>query len=126
MSISSYIQMLRQLFQIPFRFWNSHHRLYIAVILASLALLLYQWHLWAKVAFSSDSESGNRRTPRWLLRPSNFLILLATGLYIYGSFNPYEYISKELICGLLIILAFIIRYWEDDALRNVDESGGGE
>jgi len=67
---------------------------------------------------------------RWLLRPSNILILLGVSFFIYkglhdplweGFYDEGSY-SGSGIGTIIITLAFVIRQWEADAVRDVDGS----
>lgn len=101
-------------------FWGLHVDVFgiLIALLSFLSLLIY-WRGWARQAFGDDkSETGSR--PRWPLRPSNLLILLAAGLYLYQVLQLHRYSIRESWAPILVLLAVIIRYWENDALRDVD------
>lgn len=98
---------------------------YILAILFSLSsflLVVLYWRRWARRAFGDD-ESGKQAAGSWLLRPSNLLFALAAILFMYGwnqNMRHQGERSAEGLWEILILLAFVIRYWESGALRNVD------
>ena len=65
-----------------------------------------------------------RATRAWLLSPSTILISVGTCFYVYkGLYNPRWDLRWSASIGTMIIaLAFVIRQWEDEAVREIDES----
>ena len=68
--------------------------------------------------------------PRWLLRPSNGLILLGVGFFVYAFFKlhqlfryGYGYRNPPDAFKILLIflfLAFLFRGWENEAIADRD------
>jgi hypothetical protein len=120
--------MFLQLFQNVSEFWNSTGALtMILSVFASLLIVALCWR-WAKLAFESDIEPARKRsTPRWPLRPSNLLFVLGFVISIYavlrGPPTVFSLLSVSTRVPFMIFcLAFVIRYSENKALANFDDS----
>src|SRR3989442_14102444 len=98
-------------------FRNFPYALWIVLLSLCVAILVDEWGRWRNWAFKDHRDSGRRRAPAWPLRPSNILILLGTGFYIYkGLYNPWwDDVRYEASIGAMIVaLAFVIRKWENE------------
>jgi len=120
--------MFLQLFQNFSEFWNSTGTLTIILsVLVSLLIVALCWR-WAKLAFESDIEPARKQsTPRWPLRPSNLLFVLGFVISIYavlqGPPSVFGLLSVSTRVPFMIFcLAFVIRYSENKALANFDDS----
>jgi hypothetical protein len=102
--------MITELFQAGSRHSNSRYGLWIVLLFLCVALLVDGWR--------------RRANPTWMLNPSNILIMLGVGPYIYkGLHDPSWDLRYSASIGTMIIaLAFVIRQWEDEAVREIDES----
>lgn len=112
--------MLPQFFQSGSGFWNPPYALRIVLTLLWLALLANGWHRWAVRAFESNHEAPRERsTGIWPLRPSNLLMLSAAGFNIYEGLKDPPFGSRSSIgfTAMIFWLAFVIRHWENEALR---------
>jgi len=111
---------LPQFFQSGSGSWNPPYALTIVLTLLWLALLADGWHRWANRAFGSNHEASRKRsTSIWPLRPSNLLMLFAAGFNIYEGLQDPPIGSRSSIgfTAMIFWLAFVIRHWENEALR---------
>ncbi len=75
----------------------------------------------------SDQQTKSGREPKWPLRPSNLLILLAACFFIYEwPGRPVNLLIVELrsdlwLSALAFCLAFALRKWENQGIRDYDE-----
>jgi hypothetical protein len=124
--------MLPHLLQSGHWFWNPPYAVKIFLVFASLVVLANGCRRWVDRAFKSQYESTTESAPRWSLRPSNLLIVLAAGFFIYrwpGHRLDLKFISLRSdlwVSAIVFCLAFLIRRWENEALRGVDDSGGDD
>ena len=112
-----------QLFQGASDFSNSSdHSNIIVPLFITLAVLLGWWR-WSKMAFESDSSSHRARPARrWVLRPSNFLFVLAFGLIFYLAYQSQPFASVRWLKypGGIFCLAFLLRRSENKAIMTHD------
>src|SRR2546425_6906977 len=109
-------------------FRNPPYRLWIVFVFLAVALLVDGWRRWRNRAIKDDRDSGQRRAA-WPLRPSNILIVLAVGSYIYeGVYNLWwdDFLYPSSIAAIIIALAFAIRKWEEESVSEIDESDSDE
>jgi hypothetical protein len=90
----------------------------IPFVLFCLALMLNAWRRWMKYVVRNSSESAPRAaTPKWPLRPSNLLMILGMGTYIYCGLTDDDTVARFLFfvfSWIMIGGAFVLRYWEDE------------
>jgi hypothetical protein len=96
-------QILRQ----PASFWS----ILIPIIL--FLVLLGRWAYWASLAFDKPTTSKQSSLMAQFWRPSTILILLAFGFTIYTR-------SVTRLTSLVLVSAFVLRYWESDAVADED------
>ena len=96
--------------------WSHRYGLFIALLLLSAALLVNGWRRSEDLVFEGDNPSfGRRSTWAWPLRPSNILIVLGFGFYIYKALQGPGWDvggNEEFISGLIVALACVVREWE--------------
>ena len=94
---------------------------------------LISWRSWARQAFGRGNESRKGSTLRWWQRPSTLLMLLVAGFFAYrGLQDPRYFYGFASHSGphrrdwyaseVAFFLAFGIRYWENQTLRDDDDS----
>lgn|SRR5260370_1015482 len=92
----------------------------VIYVLLFLALAVNAWRRWTDQVLKSNYESGPRRsTPKWPLRPSNLLMLLGAGSYMYWGLQEKSAVSGYLftLSWIIIGVAFVFRHWEDEFFR---------
>jgi len=65
----------------------------------------------------------------WLLRPSNILILLGVIFYLYRTLYDPQWDSRRSSASIgvtIIALAFAVRKWDIQAIKDMNESDLGE
>jgi hypothetical protein len=73
--------------------------------------------------FKRGSKQG------WLLRPSNILILLGVIFYLYRTLYDPQWDSRRSSASIgvtIIALAFAVRKWDSQAIKDMNESELGE
>ena len=106
-------------------FRNFPYALRIVLLSLAVALLVDGRRRWRNRAIKDDRDSGQRHAAAWPLRPSNILIILAVGSYIYeGVYDLWwdDFLYPASAGAMIIALAFVIRQWEEESVNKIDES----
>ena len=104
--------------------WNPQNVFQVFFLFLSAGLIINECRRWARATFDTDEGSGKKPIHKWTLRPSNTLILAGAAFYIYRGTHEWltEFRFTGIIAVLLIGFGFVLRKWEDDAVRDTDVS----
>jgi len=92
-------------------------------LLLSLLFAVLRWRYWVRIIMDPELGSANPQSKVvWPFRPSNILLGLGSLflLYIYLGRPKLGYLDSFNIPMLMIIASFVLRYWENQAAKNVD------
>jgi hypothetical protein len=92
----------------------------VAYLLVCLAYIVNSWRRWTERVLKSNDERLQKRVRvRWLLRPSNLLMLVSASSFMYWGLHK-EFAASGYLFALSWIgigAAFVVRRWEDQALN---------
>jgi hypothetical protein len=89
-------------------------------LLFGFALMWNGWRRWTAKILKSDSESVAKTSmPKWPLRPSNLLMLLSAGSFVYWGMQGKAAVSGYIVAlsWISIGVAFIFRHMENESLK---------
>jgi hypothetical protein len=102
----------------------------IVLLLVMVFGLLSGWRRFAKQTFGDDDPPLRVPTKRvaWPLRPSNLLIAMGVGLFLYDALSYLTESSHSFGHGaeLLVLFGFVLRSWENSALRETVDSDANQ
>ena len=105
--------------------WNPVFLITLPFLLLSLGFAILRWRHWVQLIMEPEPETPSSRTKVvWALRPSNLLLCFGIVLLLYIELgHPQSGVFTSLnIPALMIISSFVLRYWENQAAKNVDLS----
>ena len=97
----------------------------ILLALFFVALIANWWRRWALRAFGNENLLARKPTRlRWLLRPSNMLLILGFVLPVYSAFQypPFGARGVRYLAAIIFCLAFVSRNSENQVLVVDDPS----
>lgn len=104
--------------------WNPQNVFQVFFLVLSAGLIINECRRWVRATYDSNDDSGGRSTQTWTLRPSNILILVGAAFYIFRGTQEWltEFRFTGIVAVLLIGFGFVLRKWEDDAVRDTGVS----
>jgi hypothetical protein len=92
----------------------------IAYLLVWLAVIVNAWRRWTEHVLKSNDERLQKRVRvKWLLRPSNLLMLVSASSFMFWGLHK-EFAASGYLFALswtTIGVAFVVRRWEDQSLK---------